>query len=114
MRAFARCRSGRRSRARARHPRQRPEPPVPAVASSRHRSGSGELIALGQIGHRRLLPHGFQRDLCLQCRVDLASRLRRHHPLRLSNGAAPSNYAHGPKIGGPFHPAPLAITAVAV
>src|SRR4029077_5630753 len=66
------------------------------------------LIALGQIGHRRLLPHGFQRDLCLQCRVDLPSRLRRHHALRLSNGAAPSNQAHGPKIGVHFTPSLLA------
>ena len=46
-----------------------------------------DLVALGQIGHRRLFSIRFQRDLRLQGAVNLASHLR-HPLLRLSNGAA--------------------------
>jgi hypothetical protein len=46
-----------------------------------------DLVALGQIGYRRLFPHRLQGNLRLQGRVNLASRLR-HGSLRLSNGAA--------------------------
>ena len=41
------------------------------------------LIALRQVGHRRLLAQRLQCDLRLQRRINLASRLR-HHPLRLA------------------------------
>jgi hypothetical protein len=41
------------------------------------------LIALGQISHRRLFPQCLQRDLRLQRCVNLASRSGRHLPLRL-------------------------------
>src|SRR6516162_7150600 len=44
------------------------------------------LIALGQIGHRRLFPQRLQRDLCLQCCVNFASRSARHLPLRKQTG----------------------------
>ena len=57
------------------------------------------LVALRKIRRRRLLPHRLQRNLRLQRRVNLPSRLLRHHALRLSNGAATSNQAHGPKMG---------------
>jgi len=40
------------------------------------------LIALREVGYSRLLPQRFQRDLRLQLRIDLASRLF-HPPLRL-------------------------------
>jgi hypothetical protein len=63
-------------------------PLVPAVASSRHRSGSGEPRSAGPDRPPSPAPAGFQRDLCLQRRVDLRSCLLRHHALRLSNGAA--------------------------
>src|SRR6516165_6660920 len=46
-----------------------------------------DLVALGKVGHRRLFPNRFQRDLRLQGAVNLASRLR-HGLLRLPNGAA--------------------------
>jgi hypothetical protein len=35
-----------------------------------------DLVALGKVGHRRLFPNRFQRDLRLQGAVNLASRLR--------------------------------------
>ncbi|AHY48602.1 bsl1965 [Bradyrhizobium diazoefficiens USDA 110] len=60
------------------------------------------LIALGQIGSRRLLPHRFQCDLCLQHRVDLPSRLLRHHALRRSNGAALFQPGLSSQNRGPF------------
>src|SRR5208337_4317015 len=41
------------------------------------------LIALRQVGYSRLLTQRFQRDLRLQRRIDLPSRLL-HRPLRLS------------------------------
>lgn len=45
------------------------------------------LVTLGQIGHRRLLSHRLQGDLRLQRYINLPSRLLRHHPLHLANGA---------------------------
>jgi hypothetical protein len=49
-----------------------------------------------------LLAQRLQRDLRLQCRIDLPSRLL-HHPLRLSRRSRPrSNQADGPKIGVHF------------
>ena len=42
-----------------------------------------DRVALGQIGHRRLLPHCLQRNLRLQRCVDLPSRPLRHLPLHL-------------------------------
>src|SRR5947209_2362000 len=46
------------------------------------------LIALRQIGNRRLLPQRLQRDLRLQPRIDLPSRPLRHAPLRRSDETA--------------------------
>jgi hypothetical protein len=42
----------------------------------------------GPNSRRRLLPRRLQRDFRLQRRINLASRLLRHHPLRLVNKAA--------------------------
>src|SRR2546421_8493608 len=39
------------------------------------------LVTLGQVSDRRLVPQRLQGDLRLQCRVDLPSRLLRHSPL---------------------------------
>src|ERR1700746_3826111 len=41
-----------------------------------------DLIALGEIGHRRVLPQRLQCNLRLQRRVDLPSCSLRHSPLR--------------------------------
>jgi hypothetical protein len=49
------------------------------------------LIALRQIGHRRLLAQRLQRNLRLQRRVDLPSRLLCHAPLRLIRNGDNSN-----------------------
>jgi len=51
------------------------------------------LIPRRQIGDRRLLSQRFHSDLCLQRRINLPARLRRHHSFRLSqqNGAFPTN-----------------------
>src|SRR5436305_15188230 len=45
------------------------------------------LVALGQVSDRRLVPQRLQGDLRLQCRVDLPSRLLRHSPLLFRKGA---------------------------
>ena len=65
-----------------------------------------DLVALGKVGHRRLFPNRFQRDLCLQGAVNLASRLR-HGLLRLPNGAADFQLSPWSPKRGPFQaPAP--------
>jgi len=61
-----------------------------------------ELVALGQIGHSRLFPNRFQRDLRLQGAVNLASHLR-HRLLRLSNGAADFQLSPWSQKQSPFH-----------
>src|SRR6516162_818925 len=61
-----------------------------------------DLVALGKVGHRRLFPNRFQRDLRLQGAVNLASRLR-HPLLRLSNGAADFQLSPWSQKRGPFH-----------
>ena len=62
-----------------------------------------DLVALGKVGHRRLFPNRFQRDLCLQGAVNLASRLR-HGLLRLPNGAADFQLSPWSPKRGPFQP----------
>jgi hypothetical protein len=50
-----------------------------------------DLIALGQIGHRRLLAQRLQRYLRLQRPVDLSSRSLWHASLRLIRNGADSD-----------------------
>jgi len=62
-----------------------------------------DTVALGQIGHRRLLPQRLHGDLRLQRRVNLPSRLACHDLLRLSRRSSlRSNQATGPKTGVHF------------
>ena len=49
------------------------------------------LIALGQIGYRRLLPQRFQRDLGLQYRINLPSRSLRVRFIYYYDGTARPN-----------------------
>src|SRR6516162_3829815 len=60
-----------------------------------------DLVALGKVGHRRLFPNRFQRDLRLQGAVNLASRLH-HGLLRLPNGAADFQLSPWSPKQGPF------------
>ena len=55
-----------------------------AVQSASGRRGAGCPGPVAGIGDRRMLPQRLQGDLRLRRRIDLPSRLRRHHPLRLS------------------------------
>src|SRR5690554_889640 len=58
------------------------------------------LIALGQISHRRLLTQRLQRNLRLHRRIDLPSRPLRHSPLLCCDGAAPNPISQAVLIPG--------------
>src|SRR6201993_2285302 len=60
------------------------------------------FVALRQIGHAHLLSQRFQGDLRLQRRIDLPSRLLRHHPLRLTNGMTRFQLIPWSQIRGPL------------
>ena len=74
-----------------------------AVQSASGRRGAGCPGPVAGIGDRRMLPQRLQGDLRLQRRIDLPSRLRRHHPLRLSQQNDPLPTTPRSHFPGPAH-----------
>ncbi len=74
-----------------------------AVQSASGRRGAGCPGPVAGIGDRRMLPQRLQGDLRLRRRIDLPSRLRRHHPLRLSQQNDPLLTTPRSHFPGPAH-----------